>query len=81
MLRPLVDVRTSEGNRTRIDVKRSGYRIEQGGFPRAVRTDDDYKRSIIHRQVDRLQCAHFVRRSRIEGFADRADFKHEMTGA
>ena len=81
VLGPPADVCTGERNRTGVDEKRSGDGIEQSGFARTVRADDDHKRSVIDRQVDRLQRAQFIRRFRIKGFVDSADFKHGMTGA
>src|ERR1700730_15219622 len=81
VLGPLGNVRSGEENCARIDVKRSGNSIEQGGFPRTIRADDDYKRSIIYRQLDRLQCLAFIGRARIECLADPTDFKHAMIGA
>jgi len=59
-----------------------GYRIgsadqvEEGGFSRAVGTDDTDNIAFVHMQIDIVQSQFLVDRSRVEYFGDVAQIKH-----
>ena len=66
MLRPAGYVSALDMDAARVDQECSGNRVQQRGFSRAIRSDDDYERTVFDGEIDALQGPHLVGRAGIK---------------
>ena len=76
MLRCEGDVTSRKRYAAGVGIEAARYRVEERGFPRAVRADNGRKVARLKMQREVGKCAFFIHGAGVEGFGDVLYIKH-----